>query len=152
MIDGEVVSFDPNTGRSSFGLLQPRMHLQNRTQIARLARQDPVTYCVFDLLYFDGRSTMGLPYQQRRDLLEALDLNGPRWRTPPYRRGGGAVALAESKQRGDEGIMAKRLDSRYEPGRRSRAWIKVKNSRTQEVVMGGWQPGKGAGPARSARC
>jgi bifunctional non-homologous end joining protein LigD len=112
--------------------------------VAHLAEQLPVTYCIFDVLYLDGRSTTALPYTQRRELLERLDLNGPHWRTPPYRRGGGKAALAEAKRRGEEGVMAKRLDSVYEPGRRSRSWIKVKNSRTQEVVVGGWQPGKGA--------
>jgi bifunctional non-homologous end joining protein LigD len=85
-----------------------------------------------------------LPYERRRELLEALGLDSPHWRTPPYRRGGGAAELAESKRRGDEGIMAKRLTARYEPGRRSRDWIKVKNVRTQEVVVGGWSPGQGA--------
>jgi bifunctional non-homologous end joining protein LigD len=144
VLDGEVVVFDPGTGRASFGALQPRMHLRNQAQVARLAGKVPVTYCVFDVLHLGGRPTIGLSYEQRRDLLEALDLSGPHWRTPPYRRGGGAAALAEARTRGDEGIVAKRLDSIYEPGRRSRAWIKVKISQTQEVVIGGWQPGKGA--------
>ena len=143
VLDGELVAFDAKTGRTSFSALQPRMHLRNLAQVARLAEQLPLTYCVFDLLYLDGRSTVGLSYVQRRDLLEALDLNGPNWHTPPYRKGGGRAALTAAKKRGDEGIMAKRLDSRYEPGRRTREWIKVKNSRAQEVVIGGWQPGKG---------
>jgi bifunctional non-homologous end joining protein LigD len=144
VLDGELVAFDARTGRSSFGALQPRMHLRNLAQVARLAEQLPLTYCIFDLLHLDGRPTVALPYHQRRDLLEALDLNGQNWRTPPYRRGGGARALATAKKTGEEGIMAKRLDSIYEPGRRTRDWIKIKNSKAQEVVIGGWQPGKGA--------
>ena len=144
VLDGEVVAFDQRTGRSSFGALQSRMHLRNQVQVAHLADRVPVTYCIFDVLYLDGRMTTSLPYVQRRELLEGLDLNGPHWRTPPYRHGGGAAALAEAKKRGEEGVMAKRLDSLYETGRRSRNWIKIKNSRTQEVVVGGWQPGKGA--------
>src|SRR5262245_52705840 len=103
----------------------------------------PTTYCIFDVLFLDGRSTVELRYEQRRTLLEGLELAGPHWATPPYHRGGGAGALAESKRRGDEGIMAKRVTSVYEPGRRSRDWVKVKNLRTQEVVVGGWSPGKG---------
>ena len=143
VLDGEVVAFDRSTGQISFGALQPRMHVQNRAQIRRLSEQVPVTYRIFDLLYLDGHLTIGLPYQQRRELLESLELRGPHWDTPPYFKGGGAKALAASKEQGLEGIVAKRLDSVYEPGRRSRAWIKVKNANVQEIVIGGWKPGKG---------
>ena len=143
VLDGEAVAFDHSTGRVSFSALQPRMHLQNRAQIRRLAEQVPVRYRIFDLLYLDGHLTIGLPYRQRRELLESLDLRGSHWDTPPYAEGGGAKALAASKEQGLEGIVAKRLDSGYEPGRRSRAWIKVKHANTQEVVIGGWKPGKG---------
>jgi bifunctional non-homologous end joining protein LigD len=142
IVDGEVVAYDRH-GKVSFGALQPRMHLQNAAQIRRLAEEVPVTYCVFDLLFLDGHDTVSLPYRQRRELLEALDLNGPQWSTPPYQVGGGAAALARARELGVEGIVAKRLTSRYEPGRRSKDWIKVKNTATQEVVLGGWRPGKG---------
>lgn len=144
ILDGELVAFAPHSERSSFATLQPRIHLRDKAAIARLVERVPVTYCLFDLLSLDGRSTMDLPYEQRRALLEGLELDGPARRTPPYRRGGGADALADSRRRGDEGILAKRLASRYEPGRRSKEWIKVKNLRTQEVVVGGWSPGKGS--------
>ena len=144
VLDGELVIFAPPSGRSSFAALQPRIHLRDRAAIARIAERVPVTYCLFDILFLDGMSTIDLPYHQRRSLLEGLELDGPQWRTPPCRRGGGAVELAESQRRGDEGILAKRMTSRYEPGRRSREWIKVKNLRTQEVVVGGWSPGKGS--------
>jgi len=70
-------------------------------------------------------------------------LSGPAWQTTPWFRGGGRQVLAASVQQGLEGIVAKRLDSPYQPGRRSEAWIKVKNLRTQEVVIGGWKPGQG---------
>jgi bifunctional non-homologous end joining protein LigD len=142
IVDGEVVAYDRH-GKVSFGALQPRMHLQNAAQVRRLAEEVPVTYCVFDLLFLDGHDTVSLPYRQRRELLEALDLNGPQWSTPPYQVGGGAAALARARELGVEGIVAKRLTSRYEPGRRSKDWIKVKNTATQEVVLGGWRPGKG---------
>jgi bifunctional non-homologous end joining protein LigD len=142
VLDGEIVAYDA-AGRVSFGALQDRMHVRNPAQVRRLAEQVPVTYCVFDLLYLDGRDTTGLGYEQRRTLLEALDLEGPHWTTPPYVRGGGAEALRSARELGVEGIMAKRLRSTYEPGRRSKAWVKVKNTRTQEVVLAGWKPGKG---------
>jgi bifunctional non-homologous end joining protein LigD len=143
VLDGEIVAFDGSTGRISFAALQPRMHLQNQARVRRLSEQVPVTYLIFDLLYLDGRHTIGLPYRQRRELLASLELRGPHWDTPPYTTGGGARALTVSKEQGLEGIVAKRLESVYTPGRRSTAWIKVKHSRTQEVVIGGWKPGKG---------
>jgi bifunctional non-homologous end joining protein LigD len=143
VLDGEIVAFDANRGGVSFAALQPRMHVQNPAQIRRLAEQVPVTYCVFDLLYLDGHRTTELSYRERRELLEGLALRGPHWDTPPVVRGGGAEALAASKRLGLEGVVAKRLDAGYEPGRRSRAWVKVKNFATQEVVIGGWTPGQG---------
>jgi bifunctional non-homologous end joining protein LigD len=143
ILDGEIVAFEPHTGRSSFETLQARVHLQDKTAITKMIEKVPAIYCIFDVLFLDGRSTVELAYEQRRALLEGLELAGPHWATPPYHRGGGASALAESKRRGDEGIMAKRMASVYEPGRRSRDWVKVKNLRTQEVVVGGWSPGKG---------
>lgn len=143
IVDGEVVAHDAR-GRVSFGALQPRMHLQNAAQVKRLAEEVPVTYHIFDLLFLDGNDTVALPYRERRELLEALDLNGPQWTVSPAQVGGGAAALAQAKRLGLEGIMAKRLTSRYEPGRRSKDWVKVKNTASQEVVLGGWRPGKGS--------
>ena len=142
VLDGEIVALD-RAGRVSFEALQPRMHLRDPRQVQRLADQSPVSYQIFDLLTLDGRPTTGLPYTQRRELLESLDLNGAHWHTPPAHRGDGASALAQAVRDGVEGIVAKRLDSRYLPGRRSPAWVKVKNIRTQEVVIGGWRPGQG---------
>jgi bifunctional non-homologous end joining protein LigD len=142
VLDGEIVAHD-RAGRISFAALQSRIHLRDPAQVRRLAEQVPVTYRLFDLLYLDGRNTTGLPYTQRRELLEALELRGPRWDTPPYSRGSGKDALAAAKEQALEGVLAKRLDSVYEPGRRSKNWIKVKIANTQEVVIGGWKPGKG---------
>jgi bifunctional non-homologous end joining protein LigD len=142
VLDGEIVAFDAE-GRASFGALQPRMHVTNASQVRRLTEHVPVTYLVFDLLHLNGHSTVDLPYRDRRELLEALDLAGPGWQTPPYFPGAGADALRVSREAGLEGVVAKRLDSRYEPGRRSRSWVKVKTFRTQEVVIGGWKAGSG---------
>ncbi|GAB4056681.1 non-homologous end-joining DNA ligase [Catellatospora paridis] len=142
VFDGELVAFD-RSGRISFGALQPRMHVQDAARVRRLAAQTPVTYVIFDLLHLDGRDTTKLPYRQRRELLEGLGLSGAHWDTPPYTEGGGTRLLETSREQGLEGVVAKLLDSAYEPGRRSRAWIKVKNLRTQEVVVAGWRPGQG---------
>jgi bifunctional non-homologous end joining protein LigD len=86
---------------------------------------------------------MGLPYEERRDLLDGLGLDGSHWRTPAHHVGDGEAMVEASREQGLEGIIAKRLDSRYEPGRRSGAWLKVKNRPSQEVVVGGWLPGQG---------
>jgi DNA ligase D-like protein (predicted ligase) len=140
VLDGEVVAFDEN-GSPSFERLQGRMHLT--TGVAARARITPVVYVAFDLLWIDGESLMPLPYTERRGRLEQLGAEGPGWRVPGYSTGSGSEFLAASAAQGLEGIMCKRLDSPYEPGRRGGTWLKVKNTRRQELVIGGWQPGAG---------
>jgi bifunctional non-homologous end joining protein LigD len=142
VLDGEVVAFDDD-GRPSFERLQGRMNLASEAAVRRRMGDVPVTYLVFDVLYLDGRSLMDLPYTERRERLEGLPLDGPNWQTPNSHRGEGQALLSLTKERGLEGLVAKRLDSRYLPGRRSRAWLKVKNVQSQELVVGGWLPGKG---------
>jgi bifunctional non-homologous end joining protein LigD len=142
ILDGELVAIDEH-GRPSFQRLQRRMHLTSEPVIRRRTRDVPVTYMLFDVLYLDGRSTMALPYEERRERIEELGLEGPSWQVPAYHRGEGRALLAASREQDLEGIVAKRLDSPYVPGRRSAAWLKVKNVRAQEIVIGGWLPGKG---------
>ncbi|WP_336208133.1 non-homologous end-joining DNA ligase [Nonomuraea sp. LPB2021202275-12-8] len=134
VIDGEVVALDQQ-GRPSFVRLQHRMHLTDPEPLM-LARY-PVTYLPFDLLYLDRVSLCDLPYRDRRALLDELDIGAP-----PYFSGDSDLLAATSEQ-GLEGVVAKRLDSPYQPGVRSPAWVKVKNLSTVEVVIGGWKPGKG---------
>jgi bifunctional non-homologous end joining protein LigD len=142
ILDGEIVGFDAE-GRPSFGALQGRMHLTSAAQIKRLAKSNPVSYVIFDLLWLDGHSLLRLPYEERRARLAELDLDGDRWQVPEYIAGRGAELLAVSREQGLEGIVAKRLDGTYEPGRRTRGWIKVKNVQREEVVIGGWAEGAG---------
>ncbi|MGH8773808.1 MAG: non-homologous end-joining DNA ligase [Jiangellaceae bacterium] len=142
VLDGEIVAFDTD-GRPSFQRLQPRMHVTSESEIRRRRRDTPVTYVIFDLLYLDGRSLLDRPYVDRRRVLEALDLGGAAWQVPAYQRGEGAAFLEASREQGLEGIVAKRLDSTYQPGRRSTDWLKVKNVLRQEVVIGGWVAGQG---------
>jgi len=142
ILDGEVVAFDDH-GRPSFERLQSRMHLASDSAVRRRMQDTPVTYVIFDLLYLDGHSTMPLRYEERRELLERLELDGPAWRVPAYHRGEGRALLEATRELGIEGIVAKRLESTYEPGRRSSAWVKVKNVCEQDVVIGGWTPGEG---------
>lgn len=143
VLDGEVVAFD-ESGRPSFGHLQRRMHLANEFEVRRLMGEVPIAYVLFDVLWADGRSTMGLSYRERRDVLQELVPEpGACWKisTPHY--GEGAALRDAAEQQGLEGIVAKRADSIYEPGRRSRNWLKIKLQKRQEMVIGGWLPGEG---------
>jgi bifunctional non-homologous end joining protein LigD len=142
VLDGEIVAFD-EAGRPSFERLQRRMHVASDSVIRRRMADTPVLYAIFDLLYLDGRSLMALPYTERRAALEALELSGPAWRVPSAHARAGKRLLEATREQGLEGVVAKRLDSRYEPGRRTGAWIKVKNTRRQELVIAGWLPGEG---------
>jgi bifunctional non-homologous end joining protein LigD len=142
VLDGELVAFDGD-GRPSFAALQRRMHTASREQARRLAKGTPVTYVIFDLLWLDGHSLMGEPYSKRREQLAALALSSERWQTPDYVVGQGRALLAASAEQHLEGVVAKRLGSSYQPGVRSRDWIKVKTTARQELVVGGWIPGKG---------
>jgi len=143
LLDGEVVALG-ESGWPDFEALQNRMHVRAAQVALRLAAEYPVTYLAFDLLHLDGRPVLDLPYRQRRALLEELQLYGPSWQTPPSFTGVAGVDVQKvSVQHGLEGIVAKRLDSRYEPGKRTGNWRKVKNIRRQEAVIGGWRPGKG---------
>lgn len=142
VLDGELVAMD-SAGRPSFGALQQRLHVTKPGQVALLRREVPVTYLVFDVLHLDDRSLLDLPYSHRREILDGLGLAGSSWAVPPAFPGPGADVFAAAKSRGLEGVVAKRLDSPYEPGRRSRNWVKVKLERMQEVVVIGWKPGEG---------
>ncbi|MEO7556685.1 MAG: non-homologous end-joining DNA ligase, partial [Acidimicrobiales bacterium] len=143
VLDGEVVAFDDD-GRPSFGRLQQRMHVSSPADAARRASVVPVVYVVFDLLALDGVDAMELPYVDRRRLLHGLiPAAGAGWLRPEHRVDHGAELLAAAAEQGLEGVMAKRLDSPYLPGKRSNAWVKVKVRRRQELVVGGWQPGEG---------
>ena len=142
ILDGEVVAFDDG-GRPSFQKLQGRMHLTSEHAVRRLAVSDPVAYLIFDLLWLDGHSLMDLPYLERRERLAELGLNADRWQTPAHHVGDGGALLEASRAQGLEGIIAKRTDCPYTPGRRSPVWVKVKNKRRTDVVIGGWLPGEG---------
>jgi bifunctional non-homologous end joining protein LigD len=142
VLDGEVVALDEH-GRPSFQRLQKRMHVSSESAARRLASSIPVAYIAFDLLWLDGHSLMHEPYEERRRRLLELELNGPNWQTPEHHVGGGAALLRATAEQGLEGIMAKRLDCPYEPGRRSKGWIKVKNKQRGVFTIVGWLPGEG---------
>jgi bifunctional non-homologous end joining protein LigD len=142
IVDGEIVALDENS-RPSFPLLQRRMHAEGPDNIRRLSKEVPAWYILFDVLWSRGRSTMQLPYSQRRQILEELTVSGPSWQITPANVGQGEAMLRAAKQNHLEGLVAKRLNSIYEPGRRSPSWLKIKVIFGQEFVIGGWVPEKG---------
>ncbi|GAA2058806.1 ATP-dependent DNA ligase [Williamsia deligens] len=136
ILDGEVVAID-STGRSNFTLLA-----------SRGATEEPfeIRYLVFDVLFLNGTSLLRRPWHDRRAVLEEiapLFARDPVVDVPPVLEGSGAEAMAHSRDRNWEGVVAKRRDSVYQQGRRSTTWRKQKNWQDVEVVVGGWRPGKG---------
>ncbi|MGW3267886.1 ATP-dependent DNA ligase [Streptomyces sp. NPDC001056] len=142
ILDGEVLALDAD-GRADFQLLQSRMGLAHAPgRAARRAAQVPVHLVLFDVPFL-VEPLLRQPYARRRARLTELGLSGPYWSTPGAVTGHGAEALAATREHGLEGLVCKRLDSVYEPGVRSRAWIKIRNTRAEDVIVGGWLPGKG---------
>lgn len=130
VLDGEIVALDDN-GVPSFAAMQ------------NSARSTRVEFWAFDLLYLDGRPLLRAAYRDRRRLLETL-AQGTGLVVKDLLTPDGDEALEQSRALGWEGVVAKKWDSAYQPGRRSSAWIKAKHWRTQEVVIGGWRAGEGA--------
>jgi DNA ligase D-like protein (predicted ligase)/DNA ligase D-like protein (predicted polymerase)/DNA ligase D-like protein (predicted 3'-phosphoesterase) len=129
VLDGEVVALDAS-GVPSFS------EMQNRARATR------IEFRAFDLLYLDGRSLLRATYRDRRKLLETL-ASGGGLNVPDLLPGDGAEALDYSRKRQWEGVIAKKRDSSYQPGRRSASWVKDKYWNTQEIVIGGWRAGEG---------
>ncbi|MFF2052207.1 ATP-dependent DNA ligase [Leifsonia sp. NPDC058194] len=144
VLDGEIVTLTPR-GRPDFGLLQSRMGLTRPAEVAAAAERAPAHYFVFDILELDGRGLRREEYDERRRILQdALQPPaGDAIQVPPAFAGDLAHAVSSSRDLGLEGVMAKRRDSTYTTGRRSRSWIKIKHHLAQEVVIGGWTPGSG---------
>ncbi len=146
VLDGEVVAFD-DEGRPDFGRLQQRMHVSNPRQAAERAAAVPAVLCLFDLLALDGRDVTGIALTERRQLLQTLVDNGAHWQVPAAHDDGRAL-LDAAESAGLEGVVAKRRDSTYRPGSRTREWVKVKVRRRQEFVVGGWSVGEGGRAGR----
>ena len=153
IVDGEVVALDEQ-GNPSFSLLQDRTGIREAPGAARpgaISRRaagevatTPLAYEVFDLLYLDGRSLLGVPLVDRKRLLRSVLRPHPVVRYASDIAGDGEAFYDAVRQRGLEGMVAKLRDSRYEPGRRSKSWLKIKLRSEQELVVAGWIPGKGS--------
>ena len=143
ILDGEIVALDEE-GRPNFSTLSKRLHVTSKSVIEKLRFSIPASFFAFDLLYLEGRSLAKLPYDERRAALESLKLTGETFATPPsITNTPGRKVIDIARERGLEGVVIKRRSSHYSPGTRNGDWIKVKNFRTQEVVIGGWTEGKG---------
>lgn len=145
LVDGEVIALNER-GLPDFGVLQDRMHVRRAATAEAKSRQLPATYMVFDLLRLDGRDLTGLPQRERRELLEGLAADGVlhgAWQVPAA-YDDGVMLLAATDQQGLEGIVSKRLASRYEPGARSPHWLKFPHRRRTSYVVGGWRPETGS--------
>ena len=142
ILDGEVVALNEK-GVPSFQRLQPRMHVSDESTVRKLRKSTPVIYQVFDILYADGEDLTRKPLRERmRRLDEALTPMGSIRRSEGF-PGTGVALFEAAREQGIEGIVAKRLDSIYQPGARSPAWVKIKAFRTMECVIGGWTAGQG---------
>ncbi|MCK6067901.1 MULTISPECIES: ATP-dependent DNA ligase [Microbacterium] len=142
VLDGEIVALD-GQGRPSFPLLQTRMNLEKPREIARETPRTPVKLFLFDVLALGGRDLAPRPLRERRRALEKLATaaSGPLVLPPVF--DDVDAALAASRSLGLEGIVVKDPASPYRRGERTEQWLKVKLTRTQEVVIGGVRPGKG---------
>ncbi|MER6190154.1 non-homologous end-joining DNA ligase [Streptomyces cyaneofuscatus] len=143
VLDGEIIAPD-GEGRADFQRLQSRMGLAGSpARTARAASRSPVHLMLFDVLFLNAESLTRTVYSERRAILEDLHLTGPNWSTPAAIVGHGQQALAMTRSVGLEGLVAKRLTSLYQPGIRSRSWIKIRNVKTADIIVGGWLHGHG---------
>ena len=136
LLDGEVVALDG--GLPSFSALAERMHVSDARKARSLAIARPVTFMAFDLLRLYGVDLTSRPLAERRAALERIGLSGPSYQVPPTYDDGDALQAATLEQ-GLEGVVSKRLSSRYSPGRRSTDWLKFPHRASMSVVVGGWR-------------
>lgn len=141
LLDGEVVALAD--GVPSFAALADRMHVRSAGRAGRLAEVQPVTFLVFDLMRLDGRDLAREPLSTRRELLEGLGLADVSWQVPGV-HDDGELLLEVTRQQGLEGVVSKRLSSRYEFGQRSPHWLKFPHRRRESYVVGGWRPETGS--------
>jgi len=139
VFDGELVCFD-DQGLPDFERLRARLRARTPAAVGGALVAAPATLVIFDVLHLAGRATRRDAYRERRALLDALALNAPRWRAPR------AFSIEEdlatiTRARHLEGVVAKRLDASYQPGRRSGAWLKHKHRHRERFTVTAWRPG-----------
>src|SRR5689334_1090428 len=136
LLDGEIVAL--GSGVPSFSALADRMHVRDPRKAAQLAQTNPVTYLAFDLLALDGEGLIAEPLERRRELLLGLGLDDVAWQVPPTYEDG-AVLLGAAEAQGLEGIVSKKLASKYYPDRRSKDWLKFPIRPTGSYLVGGYR-------------
>lgn len=141
IVDGEIVVFDNE--QPSFNKLQARGRLVDRGRVHAAARTSPALFVAFDLLYAGGRSLIEKTLKERKDFLEQIMSPTGGLIVSQYVSGQGLEFAKACAARGLEGMMAKRLDSSYLPGRRSRYWRKIHQHPVADLVICGYQPGRG---------
>jgi bifunctional non-homologous end joining protein LigD len=137
LLDGEIVAM--RAGVPSFPALAERFHVTNHRRAVTLAAQNPATLMAFDLLRLYGVDLTQRSLADRRATLERLELAGPHWQVPPT-FADGEVLRDATRDQGLEGIVSKRLTSRYHPGLRSEEWLKFPHRSSISVLIGGWRP------------
>lgn len=141
IVDGEIIALNER-GLPDFRVLAERIHVRKQTAVARLAARVPATFMVFDLLRHDGVDLTGLPLTERRRRLQELDLGGSGWQVPTT-YDDGPMLFDATRAQGLEGIVSKRVDSRYRPGERTQHWLKFAHRHRASYVVGGWRPQTG---------
>jgi len=140
LVDGEIIGLN-DEGLPDFGVLQERMHVRSALSAARLAERIPATYMVFDLMRLDGQDLTRLPLSERRQMLAGLALDGS-WQVPAA-YDDGSMLFDATLQQGLEGIVSKRLSSRYTFEARSPHWVKLAHRHRYSYVVAGWRPQEG---------
>ncbi|MEX0427554.1 DNA ligase [Nocardioides sp. DS6] len=140
LVDGEAIALN-DRGVPDLRVLGERMHVRDARRAARFAEQRPATYMVFDVLRLDGRDLTGLPWTERRAVLEGLAESGEMggWQVPAAYDDGGMLHEV-TREQGLEGIVSKRRTSRYLPGVRTKEWLKFPHRFRGSYVVGGWRP------------
>jgi bifunctional non-homologous end joining protein LigD len=141
LLDGELVCLAAD-GAPDFSRLRGRLLARTPAAVARAAAATPAKFIAFDLLHLDGEPVRALPYVDRRQLLDALELADDGWQTPRW-FGDGAELVEATRAQLLEGVVAKRLDAGYLAGRRSGAWLKQKHRRRERLLITAWLPGDG---------
>lgn len=141
ILDGEIVVL--KKGKPSFHDLQRREHTDSPFRIKLLSEQIPAVYIVFDILMVDGKDVTEKPLLERKDMLQVIS-ESSLIMLSPYIEGKGKEYYTAVSAEGFEGVMAKRKDSLYYPGKRSDAWLKIKKVKTVDCVIGGFTEGEGA--------
>jgi bifunctional non-homologous end joining protein LigD len=141
ILDGEVVVFEK--GKPNFYKLAEREHVGRKAQIELLSKIMPATFVVFDILHLNGQDLVDKPLIERKKILEKVVKESPRVLLSAYVIGKGKKFFQEVRKKGLEGIMAKRLKSTYQVGKRSKDWLKIKHLKTLDCIICAYTKGSG---------